>query len=66
METRDKPVSQKELLTVQEAAQFLGMGRSRTYEKVKSGEIPSMRLSPRRIRISIHDLRTYAAKHQRP
>ncbi|GAA4828848.1 helix-turn-helix domain-containing protein [Saccharopolyspora rosea] len=32
------------LLTVEEAAQYLGIGRTKTYELVKSGEIESVRI----------------------
>jgi excisionase family DNA binding protein len=36
-----------ELLTVAEAAEFLGIGRSAAYEAARRGEIPSLRLGRR-------------------
>jgi excisionase family DNA binding protein len=44
--------TEDKLLTVPEVAERLGIQRERAYEMVKSGDIPSMRLSPRRIRVS--------------
>jgi excisionase family DNA binding protein len=38
------------VLSVDEAAQYLGVGRNAVYEAVRSGEIPSLRIG-RRIRI---------------
>ncbi|HZB84734.1 MAG TPA: helix-turn-helix domain-containing protein [Rubrobacteraceae bacterium] len=48
--------STKELLTVPEVAEYLSIGRSRAYEMVKAGEIPSLKLSPRRTQVRIQDL----------
>lgn len=39
------------LLTIPEVARLLGISRVRCYEMAASGEIPSMRLSARRIRV---------------
>lgn len=41
------------MYTVREVAEALGISRVRTYELVKEGKIPSVRLSPRRIRIPV-------------
>ncbi|KAA5836058.1 helix-turn-helix domain-containing protein [Saccharopolyspora hirsuta] len=41
-ETRALP--NRTLLTVEEAAQYLGIGRTKTYELVSSGEIESVRI----------------------
>lgn len=39
-------------MTVDEAARILGVGRASAYEGVRSGRIPSIRISDRRIVIS--------------
>jgi excisionase family DNA binding protein len=39
----------KATVTVEEAARILGVGRASAYEGVRSGRIPSIRVSPRRI-----------------
>ena len=44
-------------LTVDEAADVLGVSRSLAYELVRRGEIPSLRLG-RRIVVPIHGLET--------
>jgi excisionase family DNA binding protein len=50
----------KLLLTVTEAASRLSLGRSKTYELVRAGVIPSVRITgSRRIRVS--DLLVYVA-----
>ena len=36
-------------VTVSEAAEILGVGRASCYEGVRSGRIPAIRVSPRRI-----------------
>ena len=37
----------RQTLTVEEAAQVLGIGRNSTYEAIKRGEIPALRLGRR-------------------
>jgi excisionase family DNA binding protein len=39
--------SERETLTVEEAAVKLGIGRNSAYEGVRSGEIPSVRIGKR-------------------
>lgn len=46
---------EKEYLKVQEVAEFLQIGRTRAYELVSSGEIPSVRIG-RNIRVSRREL----------
>lgn len=41
--------SERATVTVEEAARILGLGRSTTFEAVRTGRIPSIRISPRRI-----------------
>ena len=50
----------KLLLTVTEAASLLSLGRSKTYELVRAGVIPSVRITGSR-RIKVSDLRAYVA-----
>ena len=40
-------ISERETLTVEEAATRLGIGRNSAYEGVKSGDIPSVRIGKR-------------------
>ncbi len=41
--------AERPTLTVEEAGRFLGLGRSASYEAVRRGEIPSLRLGRRRV-----------------
>ena len=41
--------SERRTVTVEEAARILGVGRAAAYEGVRSGRIPSVRVSARRI-----------------
>ena len=50
----------KLLLTVTEAASLLSLGRSKTYELVRVGVIPSVRITGSR-RIKVSDLLVYVA-----
>jgi excisionase family DNA binding protein len=47
-----------ELLSMEEVCQTLGMGKSWTYRRIKSGEIPSIKLG-RSIKIKRQDLDEY-------
>jgi excisionase family DNA binding protein len=48
------------LFTVTEAASLLSLGRSKTYELVRAGVIPSVRITGSR-RIKASDLKIYVA-----
>jgi excisionase family DNA binding protein len=50
----------KLLLTVTQAASLLSLGRSKTYELVRAGVIPSVRITGSR-RIKVSDLLVYVA-----
>jgi excisionase family DNA binding protein len=50
----------KLLLTITEAASRLSLGRSKTYELVRAGVIPSVRITGSR-RIKVSDLLVYVA-----
>ncbi len=47
-----------DLLSIPEVCQALGMGKSWTYRRLKSGEIPSIKLG-RAIKVKRHDLEEY-------
>ena len=46
------------LLRVEEAARLLGLGRSKVYELVRSGEIPSITIGRSR-RVPVNELRRW-------
>jgi excisionase family DNA binding protein len=47
-----------QLLSIEEVCQVLGMGKSWTYRRIKSGEIPSVKLG-RSIKVKREDLEGY-------
>jgi excisionase family DNA binding protein len=52
-----------DLLSVPEVCQELGMGKSWIYKKIKSGEIPSMKLGST-IKVARRDLEAYLEEHR--
>ena len=52
-----------QLLSVQEVCQQLGMGKSWVYRRLRSGEIPSVKLG-RSIKVMRADLETYLEQHR--
>ncbi len=52
-----------ELLSMAEVCEALGMGKSWTYRRVKSGEIPSVKLG-RSIKVKREDLDEYLESHR--
>ena len=52
-----------QLLSIAEVCRTLGMGKSWTYRRLKSGEIPSVKLG-RSIKIKREDLEEYLEKHR--
>jgi excisionase family DNA binding protein len=48
------------LLSVTDAARVLGIGRSKAYELIKRGDIPSVRIDGSR-RVRVRDLEAYIA-----
>ena len=52
-----------ELLSIEEVCQGLGMGKSWTYRRIKSGEIPSVKLG-RAIKVKREDLEEYLESHR--
>ena len=47
---------ERQTISVEEAARILGIGRSTAFEAVRRGDIPHLRISPRRIVIPIRAL----------
>jgi excisionase family DNA binding protein len=54
----------EELLSIPEVRQRLGMGKSWVYQRLKSGEIPSVRLG-NNFKVKRQDLEEYIRKNQR-
>jgi excisionase family DNA binding protein len=55
------------LLTVRDVELELQLGRTRTYQLLRCGEIPSVRVGERAIRVTREDLsRWIESKHGRP
>ena len=54
----------QQLLSVQQACQLLGVGRSWVYQRINSGQIPSVQLGGN-LRVKREDLQEYIAKHTR-
>lgn len=55
---------EKEYMKVAEVAEFLRIGRSRAYELVGSGEIPSVRIG-RSVRVSRRKLEWWLERRER-
>jgi excisionase family DNA binding protein len=53
-----------QLLTVQQVCQLLGVGRSWVYQRINSGQIPSVQLGGN-LRVKREDLDEYIQKHRR-
>jgi prophage regulatory protein len=52
----------RELLRAHEVARLLGIGRSKTYELIARGELPSLRIG-RLVRVPRHALEQWIAEH---
>ena len=52
-----------ELLSIPEVCRALGMGKSWTYRRIRSGEIPSVKLG-RAIKVRREDLEEYLQSHR--
>lgn len=57
----NRPISERVLLTVKEAAQRLGIGRTTAYALVTTGELESVRIGNLR-RIHVDAVHAYAAR----
>lgn len=52
------PLTERLLLRPTEAAEMLGVGRSKLYELIAEGDIPTVRVGSR-VRIPVEDLRAW-------
>jgi excisionase family DNA binding protein len=55
----------REWLRVPEAADLLGIPRSRCYELIKQGELPAVRLGERSIRVNRRELERFLLEDSR-
>ena len=64
-EVQERPQESKglDLLSIPELCQELGMGKSWVYRRLRSGEIPSVKLG-RSIKVKRADLEEYLEKHR--
>ena len=64
-EAQERPQERKglDLLSIPELCQELGMGKSWVYRRMRSGEIPSVKLG-RSIKVKREDLEEYLEKHR--
>lgn len=53
------------LVTVEDAAEYLELSRSKVYELLADGELPSVRIGRSR-RVSVSDLEEFVARHREP
>ena len=51
-----KPIPARKAVRVSEAAKMLGIGKTKAYELVKRGEIPSIQLGPRLLLVPVQAL----------
>jgi len=61
METKET----REWLRVPEAAQLLGLPRTRTYELIQRGELPAVRIGERSIRVHRGELEKFLLEQRR-
>lgn len=59
------PITQTRLISVGEAAEIIGLSRSKVYELLADGLLPSIRIGRTR-RIDIADLDTFIDRHRIP
>jgi excisionase family DNA binding protein len=55
----------KEWLRVPEAAELLGLPRTRTYELIQQGELPAVRIGERSIRVHRGELEKFLLEKRR-
>ena len=56
---------EKVWLRVPEAAELLGLPRTRTYELIQRGELPAVRIGERSIRVNRGELERFLLKNRR-
>ena len=55
----------REWLRVPEAAELLGLPRTRTYELIASGDLPAVRIGQRSIRVNRRELERFLMEQRR-
>ena len=55
----------REWLRVPEAAELLGLPRTRTYELIQRGELPAVRIGERSIRVNRKELERFLLEQRR-
>jgi excisionase family DNA binding protein len=55
----------REWLRVPEAAELLGLPRTRTYELIQQGELPAVRIGERSIRVNRRELERFLLETRR-
>ena len=55
----------REWLRVREAAELLGLPRTRTYELIQRGELPAVRIGERSIRVNRRELERFLLVQRR-
>ncbi len=55
----------KMLLTIEEAAHWLGIGRTLAYKLASEGTLPTIRLSSRCVRVPLPELEEFVRAHTR-
>jgi excisionase family DNA binding protein len=57
--------AEKVWLRVPEAAELLGLPRTRTYELIQQGELPAVRIGERSIRVNRRELEMFLLENRR-
>jgi excisionase family DNA binding protein len=57
--------TEKEWLKVPEAAELLGLPKTRAYELIQQGELPAVRIGERSIRVNRHELEHFLLEERR-
>jgi excisionase family DNA binding protein len=57
--------TEKQWLKVPEAAELLGLPKTRAYELIQQGELPAVRISERSIRINRQELERFLLETRR-
>lgn len=58
-------MKREELLTVEEAADWLTISKPTLWRMIRGGEIPVVKIARRTIRIKLSDVENYIEKHYR-
>jgi excisionase family DNA binding protein len=57
--------TEKEWLKVPEAAELLGLPKTRAYELIQQGELPAVRIGERSIRVNRRELEKFLLEERR-